>query len=188
MRVLHTREPHLMEADFRKSFRMKMFVVSCACRSVIPPGLLTLGIFLSHVAVGARQHSWRHPRSSPPLPLRDRSRSSCCCLRCVWCWTWRDPSSPARTHSWSTRWKTVNWWDLQNHSRLPPPPPTALLIELSTQHWPLWLRKSNQIRPKNRRGQCRLMFNDDTAHKKLFVFYFILLSCFCCCEVSAVFV
>lgn len=63
---------------------------------------------------------WCQPRSSSPLPPCGRSRSSCCCRRCVWCWTWRDPSSPARTPSWSTRWKTVNWWDLQILS-LPPP-------------------------------------------------------------------
>lgn len=42
--------------------------------------------------------------------LRRRLRSSCCYLQCVWCSTWRAPSSHARMLSWSTLWKTVSWW------------------------------------------------------------------------------
>lgn len=115
---------------------------------------------------------WRHPCSLPP-PLRGRSHSSCCCLPCVWCSTWRDPSSPARTLSWSTRWKTVNWWDQRNFSPPPHCPVVCPLIELSTQLWRLWLRKSNLIKPKNRGGQCRLRFDQGTAReKKLFVFIY----------------
>lgn len=39
-----------------------------------------------------------------------RSPSSCCCLQSAWCWTWRAPSCPVRTLSWSTLWRIVNWW------------------------------------------------------------------------------
>lgn len=49
--------------------------------------------------------------SVSPVCVRHRSHSSCCCLQCVWCSTWRALSCPARTLSLSTPWMTVSWWD-----------------------------------------------------------------------------
>lgn len=64
----------------------------------------------SWISVSKQQHS-DTMLSFFPLFLCHRSRSSCCCQLCVWCSTWQAPSSPARTLSWSTLWKTVSWWD-----------------------------------------------------------------------------
>lgn len=153
-------------------------VFLCARGSIILRCLTTLDSVLSHVAVGGRQRSdvtlvlFLPP---PPLSVADHILHAAVCRVCDAQPGGIHPLLPERSAGQLAG--RLSTGETSGTSATPPHCPVVCpLIELSTQHWRLWLRKSNLIKPKNRGGQCRLRFDQGTAHEKNSLFSFILLS------------
>lgn len=95
------------------------------------PLLKSILAIICRISISKKQHL---DMCSLFVFLCHRSHSSCCCPLCVSCSTWRAPSCPARTLSWSTLWRSVSWWDPLdfNQSKVW----THLLIELNEKVCP----------------------------------------------------
>lgn len=155
-----------------------MKYVRCLCFSVCARGsiilrcLSTLDSVLSHVAVGGRQRSDVTLVLFPPPPsVADHILHAAVCRVCDAQPGGIHPLLPERSAGQLSG--RLSTGEISGTSATPHCPVVCPLIELSTQLWRQWLRKSNLIKPKNRGGQCRLRFDQGTAReKKLFVFIY----------------
>lgn len=120
-------------------------VFLCARCSIIPRCLSTLDSVLSHVAVGGRQRSdVTLVLFLPSLSVADHVLHAAVCRVCDAQPGGIHPLLPERSAGQLAG--RLSTGETSGTSAPPTPTPCPVvcpLIELSTQHWRLWLRKSN---------------------------------------------
>lgn len=152
-------------------------VFLCARGSIILRCLSTLDSVLSHVAVGGRQRSdvTLVLFLPPPLSVADHILHAAVCRVCDAQPGGIHPLLPERSAGQLAG--RLSTGETSGTSATPPHCPVVCpLIELSTQLWRLWLRKSNLIKPKNREGNAGWGLTKELLTKKNSLFLSILLS------------